>query len=868
MSKRENGSLQCLAIIVSLVMALCLASSANVVAASENAHLPTIEEELAIKTWLVVGPFSIGQREDFVDPLYEHGGQLHIAPEAGMQHSSTMTPGGVAEWKAAVADANGSVAIPDTDVDFDRRESCYGFPGYLSLNYGYAEFESCGDQRVLIRADRTAAFWLNGIQYEGNPYGYGFVLIPAVLKDGVNKVLAKTTRGAFTFRVLPAPEPAAFAMGDLIAPDAILGARLDAWIGVPVINCTEKEIDVEVVLGSADNALFAPTSTRLGRVAPLSTIKVPVPVKTLRAITDQDAPEGKMKLAITLRTEGFEAQESITLSAKSPTEVYTTTFVSRNDGSVQKFSVVPPANFDPAAKYGLILTLHGASVECQGQAACYSPKDWAYVVAATNRREFGFDWQDWGRLNALETLDEAMKAFSIDPNRVWLTGHSMGGHGTWNIGLQYPDKFAAIAPSAGWNSFETYVPFSLRQDCAFAPPELLAIQQSVERGNNSLAIMENAANLPAYVLQGSADDDVPVDHARRAVQTLRWLGSEVQYCEKPGLPHWWDEEGPGTACVDYPELMDFLKTHTRNPVPTRVVYKTTDLGINNGAYWAWIDKQTKVFHESIIDARSVAPNRIAVSTDNVAQFTLDLKEGLVGLGIVDLVVDGETIPMTLGQYGPVTLHRTDGGKFTLGRVAATRFEKTPEMFGPIRAAYFSPFVLVYGTRGSEDETNVTLSLARLQAQRWWRQGNGYTRIIPDTAVTDDIIANYNLILFGGPNINSFTTRISEGLPVKIDGQRIELGNHAYAHDNLSVRFVYPNPLNPKRYVVVNAGTSIDGLKMTELVNIIRSSAPLPDYVIYGEKAWVKGWSGFLAAGFFDNRWQVDESQGYFRETAR
>ncbi len=573
MSKRANGSLRCLAIVVLLVTVFYSSSSAK-------AYLPTIEEELAIKDWLVVGPFSMGQREDFVDPLYEHGGQLHIAPKAGMRHSSTMTPGGLSEWKEATADDNGSVSIPNAGVDFERRESCYGFVGYLSLNYGYAEFESRGDRRVLIRADRAATFWLNGVQYEGNPYGYGFLVVPAAIKDGVNKILVKATRGAFTFRVLPAPEPAMLAMGDLIAPDAILGTSLDAWIGVPIVNCTESELDVEVALGSADDALFAPTSTKLDKIAPLSVVKVPVQVRTLRAVTEQDTAQSKIKLQIVLKAESYEVQESIALSAKSPAEVYTTTYIAGNDGSVQKYSVVPPADFDPTAKYGLILTLHGAGVECQGQASCYSPKDWAYVVAATNRREFGFDWQDWGRVNTLETLDEAMKAFDIDPDRIWLTGHSMGGHGTWDIGLQYPDKFAAIGPSAGWNSFETYVPFTLRQDCAFAPPDLLAIQQSIERGNNSLAIMENAANLPAYVLQGSDDDDVPVDHARRAVQTLRWLGSEVEYCEKPGLPHWWDKEGPGTACVDYPELMEFFKARTRNPAPTRIVYRAIDLGLN------------------------------------------------------------------------------------------------------------------------------------------------------------------------------------------------------------------------------------------------------------------------------------------------
>jgi hypothetical protein len=49
----------------------------------------------------------------------------------------------------------------------------------------------------------------------------------------------------------------------------------------------------------------------------------------------------------------------------------------------------------------LVLSLHGAGVQGIGQAQAYSPKDWAYLIAPTNRRPFGFDWEEWGRRNGL-----------------------------------------------------------------------------------------------------------------------------------------------------------------------------------------------------------------------------------------------------------------------------------------------------------------------------------------------------------------------------------------------------------------------------------------------------------------------------------
>ena len=55
-----------------------------------------------------------------------------------------------------------------------------------------------------------------------------------------------------------------------------------------------------------------------------------------------------------------------------------------------------------------MLTLHGASVDAFNQARSYSPKPDLWIVAPTNRRPFGFDWQDWGRLDAYEVLDHAL----------------------------------------------------------------------------------------------------------------------------------------------------------------------------------------------------------------------------------------------------------------------------------------------------------------------------------------------------------------------------------------------------------------------------------------------------------------------------
>ncbi len=141
---------------------------------------------------------------------------------------------------------------------------------------------------------------------------------------------------------------------------------------------------------------------------------------------------------------------TITLQVKKPSETHRETFFSNIDGSLQYFGVNPAQK--PDRTNALVLSLHGAGVEAIGQASAYGSKDWCTLVAPTNRRPYGFDWEDIGRLDALEVLDIAKKEFPHDPESVHLTGHSMGGHGTWSIGTLYPDLFASIAPSAAWIS--------------------------------------------------------------------------------------------------------------------------------------------------------------------------------------------------------------------------------------------------------------------------------------------------------------------------------------------------------------------------------------------------------------------------------
>ncbi len=148
-------------------------------------------------------------------------------------------------------------------------------------------------------------------------------------------------------------------------------------------------------------------------------------------------------------------RKTIQIESVLKDEKYSETFISSIDGSLQYYAVAPKSG--PAENgSALFFSVHGAGVEAISQARAYQSKDWGNLVTPTNRRPRGFNWEDWGRLDALEVLAIAKKEFKPDPQRIYLTGHSMGGHGTWFLGATYPDQWAAIAPCAGYPTLKSY----------------------------------------------------------------------------------------------------------------------------------------------------------------------------------------------------------------------------------------------------------------------------------------------------------------------------------------------------------------------------------------------------------------------------
>ncbi len=713
--------------------------------AVDYSFLPNIEDTIIIKNWHYLGPFSVGMREGVIgiddnielDPEY--------MPETGRKYPSILAPGGYVSWRVMEPEGD-RVEIGYPEIEWDTIQDYYGISGIYCASYVLGDFETSRSCRALIKARGISSFKLNQIIYHCDVYQDGFMSVPVILNPGKNRILIKPagfTDHGFSFEVTPASAPLLIIDQDITAPDIVARDATRFYIGVPFINTTDLALP-DIKISVALNNIVCGESY-IKYLESLSVIKMPLVVDPADIFFKT---EDSVQLSVSAVFSDFATDADIWLKIKDNTQAINRTFISKIDGSCQYYSVLPPSNFHPDSTYALILTCHGAGVKAENQIKSYSQKDWAFVVAPTNRRRFGFNWQDWGRLDFLEVYEDVKKHYHIDENRVYLTGHSMGGHGVWHIATLHPDIFAAIAASAGWTSLQLYVPWFLQKSEIFTHPDIIKYRNMMLQPDNPLVYLGNLKNVPVYILQGGADDNVPPIQGRMFAHYLDLLGYEYIYNEVPGQGHWWDiDSTAGVDCVDLKELMDFLKSKKRDP-----------------------DMMADVSRSEVQD-RSI--NRV----------------------------------------------------------------------------YFSPFILVYGTIGDDVSTGNYIAQARYQAFAWWYRANGYVEIIPDTAVTGEVIKNYNLVLFGNPLTNSIVKKINKDMPLKIKNESVYYNKQKIDGTDLCVVQVCPNPLNPEKLVCLYEPSTQEAEKYMGFFVPLYAGAGLPEFVVYDQSVLKYGWAGVKAAGF-------------------
>jgi predicted peptidase len=203
-----------------------------------------------------------------------------------------------------------------------------------------------------------------------------------------------------------------------------------------------------------------------------------------------------------------------------------------------RYQVYVPANYNLHVKLPVILFLHGADFRgddgilptdvALGKAIRRHNKQWPAIVVFPQCRFNGLWFGDMETL-ALKALDESVKEFHGDSQRLYLIGESMGGYGVWSFAAHHPGKFAALVPIAGGVMPPPNFPL---------PPEAAAELAGILKSPNPYALFARLiGNTPVWVFHGDADTLIPVTDARKLVQALKTAGGNARYTEYVGGAH-------------------------------------------------------------------------------------------------------------------------------------------------------------------------------------------------------------------------------------------------------------------------------------------------------------------------------------------
>jgi dienelactone hydrolase len=518
------------------------------------------------------------------------------------------------------------------------------------------------------------------------------------------------------------------------------------------------------------------------------------------------------------------------------------------DGTPQYARAYLPAGYDPAKKWPLVLQLHG-----------YNPANPQYVrwwsadlrhpnidtefaggeqvIYVEPHGRGNTQYYGLGDNDVMRVLAESRRLFNVDDDRVYLTGESMGGWGTWNVGTRHPDVFAAIAPVFGGVDYHSQM--SEERLATLTP-----VDRFLQERSSSWAMAEGLNNTPIYIHHGDQDGAVNVEWSRWGVKLLQRWGYDVRYREYPGRAH----ETLQTANPNPNASIPWFLEHRRVSNPRHVRIRTAELR-HASAFWVDVRQSASALQFVNVDAEIVDRNVIRLDTDNVLDVSLTPAALVDASQPVTVVWNGMSRQVRL-QDGAARL--TDPGYRPRGIV------KTPDLPGGINDFTATPFAVVIGTTSKDPEMARLLREKAKGFANIWQQWQKYEpRVFEDTKITDADIAKYSLILLGGPAENRVSAQFASRLPLEISRDAITVDGHAFKASGAAIHLLHPNPRNAQRYVWVIAANSVSGLFG---VDVSPYSLPEWDYVILDGhmpafNQPVTRTQTALASGFFDANWR-------------
>jgi pimeloyl-ACP methyl ester carboxylesterase len=543
-------------------------------------------------------------------------------------------------------------------------------------------------------------------------------------------------------------------------------------------------------------------------------------------------------------------------------------YYSAIDGSVQPYAITLPEGYDPSRPARLYVWMHGRqnnTIETEfifGQQT-FRPTnppvaDQGQIQLDLFGRINSAGWHWAGEADVFEAIAAVGKRFKIDRKRIALRGFSQGGEGAWNVALHYPDRFAAAEIGAGT--------WSRRSQSPGLQPYQYAVLKIWE---NMEEWALNGFNLPFAAHDGDTDTQIsslpgppPGTPSRGQLESSLHARAQLEkegfqamgdpdFLRIAGMPDIFlisQKTGHGTSPLVRERLDAFLKEWCdkgqTSPDHIRFVTYTTRY---NRDYWVSVEGLDKHYERADVDAVRTG-GAYDIKTHNVSRLTLGETAQAS-----EIKIDGQDLKVKAAAA--IALQKSAGTWKVDRNARQAGLHKTHALQGPIDDAFLDPFLLVRPTGAAWNDA-VTQQALRSMARfdrLWAHYFRGHPFVKDDKDVTAADMAKYHVVLFGDPGSNKVMTKMLPKLPLKWTRETVSLGAQSYPANENFPALIYPNPLNPSKYVVLNTGLTI-------VEREYNGDYGMPQW---GDYAIVKVKDGsetpdLVTAGLFDENWQLEK----------
>jgi dienelactone hydrolase len=498
---------------------------------------------------------------------------------------------------------------------------------------------------------------------------------------------------------------------------------------------------------------------------------------------------------------------------------------SRVDDSVQPYAVHVPDDYDPARPIRLDVVLHGrgatlneVSFLTQHEQAKPVPlKPGSIELHVFGRTNNAYRWS--GETDVFEALGSVRQRYNIDPDRIVLRGFSMGGAGAWHIGLHHPGHWAAVEAGAG---FTETIRYARQQD--LPPHQLKAL-----RIYDAVDYTPNAFNVPIVGYGGEVDAQLRASlnikerltEEKMPVEAIRAL-----FLVGPQTGHQWHPDSRRSS-------NEFIDRQLPRRVPDHIRFVTYTTRYNR-CFWLTVDAMEKHYERAEVDARRTPEGMVVATTSNIARLTLDKPSAAT--------IDGQRLPAAL------SFEKRNGRWAKAGSTPPSG--KHHGLQGPIDDAFMDSFLVVKQTQKPHHTAAALLAKTRMETflkdyAKWLRAD---PRVVDDENVTNEQIRAHHLVLFGDTSSNRLIAKIASRMPVKWNKESIQVGSRTLPSNQHLLVAIFPNPLNPDRYVVLNSGHSFGETEFRGTNALL--------FPRFGDWAVLNVDGEVVTAGLFDEQWRV------------